>query len=85
MVWIRSSSISLGHARLAGARFARIFVLAVPAGMALAGMSIGDGRAAYRTGTGQIVVVVALGLVISCWVWAGRLMRLPEPQRVFAE
>lgn len=73
------------HARLAGARFARIFVLAVPAGMALAGMSIGDGRAAYRTGTGQIVVVVALGLVISCWVWAGRLMRLPEPQRVFAE
>ena len=60
-------------------------MLAVPAGMALAGMSIGDGRAAYRTGTGQIVVVVALGLVISCWVWAGRLMRLPEPQRVFAE
>jgi len=55
------------HSQQAGARFARIFVLLVPAGMALAGMSIGNGRDAYRTASGQTVVMVALGLVIACW------------------
>ena len=71
------------RSRQAGARFARVFVLLVPAGMALAGMSIGNGRAAYQSAAGQTVVLIALGLVIGCWAWAGRVMRLPEPQRVF--
>lgn len=71
------------RSRQAGARFARIFVLVVPAGMALAGMSIGNGRAAYRTTAGQIVVVLALAVVGACWAWAGRVMRLPEARRVF--
>lgn len=71
------------RSRQAGARFARIFVLAVPAGMALAGMSIGNGRAAYQSSTGQIVVLIALAMVIGCWTWAGRVMKLPEQQRVF--
>ncbi|MEM9521527.1 MAG: hypothetical protein AAGA37_19610 [Actinomycetota bacterium] len=73
------------RSRQAGARFARIFVLAVPAGMALAGMSIGNGRDAYRSSAGQIVVLIALVMVIGCWTWAGRVMRLPEQQRVFVE
>ncbi len=73
------------RSRQAGARFARVFVLAVPAGMALAGMSIGNGRAAYRSASGQLVVMLALALVIACWAWAGRVMRLPEPERVFVE
>ncbi len=71
------------RAQQAGARFARRFVLIVPAGMALAGMSVGTGRAAYQTATGQLLVVVALVLVIGCWLWAGRIMILPEEQRVF--
>ncbi len=71
------------RAKQAGARFARRFVLIVPAGMALAGMSVGTGRAAYQTSSGQVLVVVAIGLVIVCWVWAGRIMRLPEEERVF--
>lgn len=73
------------RSRQAGARFARLFVLAVPAGMALAGMSIGNGREAYRTPTGQIVVLAALLMTIGCWMWAGRIMRLPEQRRVFVE
>jgi tight adherence protein B len=73
------------RSRQAGARFARVFVLLVPAGMALAGMSIGNGRASYRTGSGQFVVMTALALVMVCWWWAGRVMRLPEPQRVFKD
>lgn len=71
------------RSRQAGARFARFFVLLVPAGMALAGTSIGTGRSAYRSASGQIVVVIALVVVFGCWWWAGRLMRLPETERVF--
>ncbi|MEO0492159.1 MAG: hypothetical protein AAF081_01950 [Actinomycetota bacterium] len=73
------------RSRQAGARFARIFVLAVPAGMALAGMSIGNGRSAYQSTTGQLVVLVALAMVIGCWTWAGQVMKLPEQKRVFVE
>jgi tight adherence protein B len=73
------------HARQAAARFARTFVIFVPAGMALAGMSIGDGRSAYRSATGQVLVLVALAMIAGCWIWAGRVMRLPRPERVFAE
>jgi tight adherence protein B len=71
------------RAQQAGARFARRFVLIVPAGMAMAGMSVGTGRAAYQTASGQALVVVAIALVVACWVWAGRIMVLPEEQRVF--
>ena len=73
------------RARQAGARFARWFVLGVPAGMALAGMSIGTGRASYQSPSGQVLVVAAIALVIGCWVWAGRIMALPDEQRVFHE
>ena len=71
------------RAKQAGARFARRFVLIVPAGMALAGMSVGTGRAAYQTASGQLMVVLAIALVVACWIWAGRIMTLPEEQRVF--
>ncbi len=71
------------RAEQAGVRFARKFVLIVPLGMALAGMAVGNGRSAYQEPTGQIVVVVALAMVAACWVWAGRVMRLPGTERVF--
>ena len=71
------------RARQAGARFARRFVLIVPVGMALAGMSVGNGRAAYQTPIGQLLVCVAISMVIACWWWAGRIMRLPNAERVF--
>ena len=70
--------------KYAGVRFARKFVLVVPLGMALAGMSIGAGRSAYQTPLGQVAVVIGLASIAVCWIWAGRLMRLPEEQRVFS-
>jgi tight adherence protein B len=73
------------RSRQAGVRFARRFVLLVPLGMALVGMSVGNGRAAYATPWGQTMVVVGIASVVGCWVWAGRLLRLPEEQRVFFE
>lgn len=72
------------RARQAGARFARRFVLFVPVGMALAGMSVGNGRAAYRSSTGQMFVLAGISIVAACWMWAGRIMALPEEERVFA-
>jgi tight adherence protein B len=73
------------RAKQSGVRFARRFVLLVPFGMALCGMSIGEGRDSYRTGTGQLLVLFAIAMVVACWVWAGRLMQLPEEERVFFE
>ncbi len=70
------------HARQAGVRFARRFVLIVPLGMAVVGLSVGTGRAAYETPLGQLIVVVALGVIVACWVWAGHIMRLPDEERV---
>ena len=71
------------RAKQAGVRFARRFVLIVPAGMALAGLSIGTGRDAYETPLGQLLVVAGLAVVLGCWMWAGRLLRLPAEERVF--
>lgn len=72
-------------AKQAGARFARWFTVVVPLGMALVGMSIGDGRDAYRSTYGQVLVVVALVVMVVCWVAASRIMRLPDETRVFPQ
>lgn len=72
------------RAKQAGARFARWFVVVVPVGMALAGLSIGEGRRAYGTPAGQIAVLVGLLIMGGCWAWAGRIMRLPTEDRVFS-
>lgn len=71
------------RARQAGARFARRFVLLVPVGMALVGLSIAGGRDAYRSAEGQLAALAAIGMVVACWLWSGRIMRLPEEERVF--
>ena len=73
------------RARQAGVKFARRFVLLVPFGMALVGLSIGDGRAAYEKPTGQVAAMLAVAMVVGCWVWSGRIMQLPEEERVFVD
>lgn len=73
------------RAKQAGARFARRFVLFVPFGMAIAGMSVGDGRQAFSSATGQFLTLIAVLLVIGCWTWAGQILRVPEEERVFYE
>lgn len=70
-------------AKQAGVRFARRFVLIVPLGMTLAGLSIGTGREAYQTVSGQVAVALGLVCVAACWMWAGRLLVVPEEERVF--
>ena len=70
-------------ARQAGVKFARWFTLVVPIGMALVGLSIGDGREAYADTRGQLLVALALFMTLGCWLWAGQIMKLPEENRVF--
>lgn len=72
------------RAEQAGVRFARRFVLVVPVGMAAAGLSIGGGRSTYQEPTAQVAALVAIGLIVVCWVWAGTYLRLPEPHRAVA-
>ncbi len=71
------------RAKLAGARTARLFVVLVPVGMAIAGLNVGSGGDAYRSTAGQVIVVIGIALVAACWWWAARLMRLPVEERVF--
>lgn len=71
------------RAKQAGARFARHFVVVVPLAMALVGLQLGDGRAAFRPPAAQLVVVVAFTVIAACWLWAGALLRLPDERRVF--
>ena len=68
--------------RQSGVRFARWFVLIVPFAMALIGLGIGDGRAAYASTSGQIVGGVAVALVGGCWWWSGAILRLPADRRI---
>ncbi|HLI24851.1 MAG TPA: hypothetical protein VKU91_07835 [Acidimicrobiales bacterium] len=71
-------------AKASGVRFARRFVLLVPLGMTLAGLSIGPGRHAYQSAGGQAAVAAGLISVIACWIWSGRLLGVPDEPRVFA-
>jgi tight adherence protein B len=65
-------------AAMAGAIFARRFVLVVPIGMALAGAAIGGGRASFQTPAGISLSAIALGLLLLCWIWSTRLIGLPK-------
>ena len=73
------------RSKQAGVVFARRFVLVVPLGMAMVGLTVGTGRAAYATAWGQSMVVLGIAAIVVCWLWAGRLLKLPEEQRVFVE
>lgn len=74
-----------GRSKQAGVRFARWFTIIAPLGMALVGLSIGNGRDAYRSGFGQAAVLVGIAMTALCWWWANAIMRLPENERVFKE
>ena len=59
-------------AKLAGVKFARYFVIAVPIGMMMAGIAIA-GVAPYRTPIGEFAVAGSVVLLIGCWTWASHL------------
>ena len=68
--------------RQSGVRFARWFVLIVPFTMALVGLGIGDGKAAYQEPTGQVVGGMAVAMVGLCWWWSAAILKLPAEPRI---
>lgn len=68
------------ESKLAGAVFARRFVLIVPVGMALAGAAIGGGRAAFSTTVGLTLSAFALLVLLLCWIWSSKLLGVPETE-----
>ncbi|MFW5933806.1 MAG: type II secretion system F family protein [Actinomycetota bacterium] len=70
------------RAKQAGVRFARWFVIVVPVGMALVGLNIGEGRAAYDSTGAQAAVLAAFAMMAGCWFWAAQLLKLPQERRV---
>jgi tight adherence protein B len=71
------------RSKQAGARFTRVFVIIMPVGMALIGLRIGSGRAAFQTSIGQVLVMAGIACMALCWVWASAIMRLPQEERIF--
>ncbi|MDA8261406.1 MAG: hypothetical protein M0Z47_01105 [Actinomycetota bacterium] len=64
-------------ARLAGLRFARLFVFIVPVGMTLAGAGIA-GISAYRSSAGRAGIAFSAAVLALCWTWASRLGKAPS-------
>lgn len=69
------------NARLAGVRFARYFVIIVPAGMMLAGGTIA-GLSPYQTTIGKYGIAFAVFVLVGCWIWAARLA---DPAKLYSE
>jgi len=60
--------------RLAGARLARLFILAVPLALMLAGVAVSGGIAGYLTPTGYALCTLAVCTTAGCWAWSARYL-----------
>lgn len=62
------------HAKMAGVRLARLFVLLVPSALLLVGLAIG-GLPDYESALGLASISAACLLVAGCWAWSTRYLR----------
>ena len=69
------------HAKMAGVRLARLFVLLVPSGLMLVGMIIG-GLSDYGSTLGLASITVASLIVATCWAWSTKFLRPAEQASV---
>ena len=65
------------NSRLSGVRTARIFILVIPAGMALAGLSFAGSVKPFLTAASISQILAALLLLATCWYWSTKLMHFP--------
>lgn len=66
------------NSRLAGVRTARLFILIIPVGMALAGVSFAGSIRPFLTGASILQMMVALFILGLCWYWSNKLMSFPS-------
>lgn len=66
------------NSRLAGVRTARAFIVIIPVGMALAGISFAGATAPFLTKPAILQILIALAILAMCWYWSSRLMSFPR-------
>lgn len=72
--------ISEAESKLAGVKIARLFVLLIPAGMALAGLAFAGTASPFYTSGSLIQISVAVLVIAVCWQLSNRLMQFPAIQ-----
>lgn len=74
----RDSLAQESDARLAGVRTARMFILLIPAGMALAGVTFAGSLTSFTSSAALIQILGACVIIAACWYWSHTLMRSPK-------
>lgn len=74
----RNSIEHEANSRLAGVRTARVFIVIIPIGMALAGISFAGSTAPFLTKGAIFQVSIAAAILAICWYWSSRLMSFPK-------
>lgn len=65
------------NSRLAGVRTARAFVLIIPLGMALVGISFAGSVEPFLSPLSLVQIMAALFVLTLCWHWSSKLMAFP--------
>lgn len=68
------------ESKLAGVKIARLFVLLIPLGMALAGVAFAGSLSPFFSSASLIQISVAAFVLFVCWQLSNRLMQLPAIQ-----
>ncbi len=66
------------HSRLAGVRTARTFIVIIPLGMALAGVSFAGSLRPFLSPSSLLQLLAGLAITVLCWYWSSRLMAFPS-------
>lgn len=72
------------RAKLAGVRTTRAFILIIPIGMALVGLSFAGSIKPFLLPSSIVQEAFAASVLIGCWLWSSNLMKFPSwPVRKF--
>ena len=63
--------------RLAGVRTARAFIVIIPIGLAMAGISFAGSISPFLTPVSVVQMLTAMAILTLCWFWSNRLMTFP--------
>lgn len=69
--------------KLAGVKMARLFIILIPAGMALVGLAFSGSASVFETHSALAQELAAFLILITCWLASNLLMKFPKwPVRV---
>lgn len=74
----RNELANEANSRLAGVRMARLFIILIPAGMALVGVSFAGSVKTFETPMALLQELTALFILSICWFASNLLMKFPK-------